>query len=300
MLIPDKSILNWSCDKKQCMCSHRIMISCECHHIFSNTQCYAQLKSANPNKPKFSCDEKQCMCSRRMMPHVSAITNSTRNVVCNWKQLFPTNQNLAATRRSSVNALVVWCLMWVPSQIQYTMSCSIEISYLQNQPKSSYDKKHCLCSRRMMPHVSTITNSTRNIMRNWKQLFPTNQNLAATRRSSVNALVVWCLMWVPSQIQYTMSCSIEISYLLNKPKSSYHEKHCQCSRRMMPHVSTITISTRNVVRNWKQLFPTNPNLAATRRSSVCALVLFWCLSWVPSQSQQHLFYPTNQFQRNKL
>ena len=39
---------------------------------------------------------------------------------------------------------------------------------------------------------------------------------------------------------------------LNQQRMKLQWEQCQCSHRVMPHLSAMTISTRNVVRNWKQ------------------------------------------------
>ena len=62
--------------------------------------------------------------------------------------------------------------------------------------------------------------------------------------SSANALLVWWLIWMPTQIQFAMLCTIENSWFL-KTKIQLWREQCQCSHHVMPHLSPITISMCN-------------------------------------------------------
>ena len=91
------------------------------------------------------------------MPHLSAMTISTRNVVRNWKQV-KLNKPKSSCDESSVNALIVSCLVWVPWQFQHTMSCAIENNHTQKIKSASCDvlKHECGYSWfRKVPFVST-------------------------------------------------------------------------------------------------------------------------------------------------
>ena len=148
-----------------------------------------------------------------------------------------------------------------------------------------------------MPHLSAIAISMCNVVHNWKQPIPTQ-----SKSSCDNALVVWCLIWVPSQLQFTMSCTTENSwYLTNHPavtrvvsllsscdappfechynywkqpipatsKIYQRRGQCQCSHHVMPHVSTVlTISMCNVVHNWKQPIAAQPKSSCEEKVSM--------------------------------
>ena len=140
--------------------------SFECHHNF-NTQCRVQLKTAHSNN----------------------------------------NQNLAATR---ANALIVWCLIWVPSQFQYAMSCTIDNSPFQHNQNLAVTRAVSMllsCDASFEWHHNRLYIIRFALDDSTTFIGLLHEILAARTSNIVSALILLrCLSWVPSYLQYNGIC----------------------------------------------------------------------------------------------